>query len=124
MAGASLGGYIGDDFGSFFSAVNSGAAGTYMGVLMADAGINTELMIQPGQMVSVRGNSGLAVAPSWGSGTFTVRGMGVLSLSALVIHNYVLNLGGTVNLRECTIGPLATLQLEGPVFTSTQSVFL
>jgi hypothetical protein len=30
---ASLGGYIGDDFGSFFSSVISGAAGTYMGTL-------------------------------------------------------------------------------------------
>jgi hypothetical protein len=30
---ASLGGYIGDDFGSFFSSVVSGAAGTYMGTL-------------------------------------------------------------------------------------------
>ena len=30
---ASLGGYIGDDTGSFFSSVISGAAGTYMGML-------------------------------------------------------------------------------------------
>ena len=30
---ASLGGYIGDDFSSFFSSVISGAAGTYMGTL-------------------------------------------------------------------------------------------
>ena len=35
------GGYLGSDFEAFFSAVVSGAAGVYVGVLLHDAGIET-----------------------------------------------------------------------------------
>ena len=53
---ASFGGYIGDDFGSFFSSVVSGAAGTFMGTLTQDAGTTPDLTIQPGQAVLVAGD--------------------------------------------------------------------
>ena len=80
MGAASEGGYLGSDFASFFSAVVSGAAGSYIVMLMGDAGIGTDLVIQPGQDVRISGDPSLAVAPSWGSGGFTVRQTGLLSL--------------------------------------------
>ena len=44
------GGYLGADSAAFFSSVNSGAAGSYLLSLTADAGISTELTIRPGQV--------------------------------------------------------------------------
>ena len=85
---ASLGGYIGADSVSFFSAVTSGAAGTYMGTLTADVGISTFLTIRAGQMVDITGDPGLAVAPSWGGG-FAVHQFGSLSLTNLVVSGSI-----------------------------------
>jgi hypothetical protein len=62
---ASLGGYIGSDFDSFFSAVISGAAGTYMATLTENRDVHTHLTCQPGQVVVVSGDEGLVVAPAW-----------------------------------------------------------
>jgi hypothetical protein len=86
MGAASEGGYLGADSASFFSAVVSGAAGTYIVTLTADAGIGTDLTIQPGQDVRISGDLGLAAAaPSWGGGSFTVRQDGSLSLTSLAL---------------------------------------
>ena len=46
------GGYLGSDSAGFFSSVTSGAAGSYLTTLTADAGISTELTIRPGQVRS------------------------------------------------------------------------
>ena len=78
---ASLSGYIGEDFAAFFSSVVSGAAGTYLATLLADAGISTDLTIQPGQVVVVSGDQSLAAAPAWGTGRFSVLQFGSLLLS-------------------------------------------
>ncbi len=53
------GGYLGSDVEAFFSAVVSGAAGVYVGVLLQDAGIETDLVVRPGQRVSVSGDPSL-----------------------------------------------------------------
>eukprot|EP01050_Picozoa_sp_SAG11_P053108 SAG11_NODE_31155_length_294_cov_0.800000_1_plen_48_part_10 len=45
--------FIGDDFEAFFSAVSSGAAGTYMTTLRTDASIKTDLNIRAGQAVAI-----------------------------------------------------------------------
>eukprot|EP01045_Picozoa_sp_COSAG04_P012454 COSAG04_NODE_839_length_9957_cov_18.873504_6_plen_418_part_00 len=58
------GGYLGSDFQAFFSAVVSGAAGVYVGMLVEDAGIGTDLVVTPGQSVSVAGDPSLP-APAW-----------------------------------------------------------
>eukprot|EP01045_Picozoa_sp_COSAG04_P004850 COSAG04_NODE_216_length_19953_cov_85.343558_21_plen_506_part_00 len=58
------GGYLGSDFQAFFSAVVSGAAGVYVGMLVEDAGISTDLVVTPGQSVSVVGDPSLP-APAW-----------------------------------------------------------
>jgi hypothetical protein len=81
MGAASEGGYLGIDSDSFFSAVVSGAAGSYIVTLMADAGFSTDLTIQPGQDVRISGDPGLSEAPIWGSGGFTVAERGMLLLT-------------------------------------------
>ena len=59
MGAASEGGYLGVDFQSFFSAVVSGAAGSYIVTLTEDAGISTDLTIEPGQDVRISGDPAL-----------------------------------------------------------------
>ena len=81
MGAASEGGYLGADFASFFSAVVSGAAGIYIVTLTEDAGISTDLVIQPGQDVHISGDPGLVDPPSWGSGGFTVGERASLTLT-------------------------------------------
>ena len=51
IGAASDGGYIGTDFGSFFSAVVAGAAGTYFSTLTESHHVHTDLSCQPGQAV-------------------------------------------------------------------------
>ena len=83
IGGAADGGYIAGaiaDTQAFFSAVVSGAAGFYLATLLSDAGISTDLTIQPGQSVVVSGDQSLAAAPAWGTGGFSVRQFGSLSL--------------------------------------------
>ena len=79
------GGYLGADFEAFFSAVVSGAAGIYVGMLVEDAGISTDLVVRPGQDVSVSGDRSLAQPPRWGSGGFTVQQRGALGLSFVAL---------------------------------------
>ena len=74
-------GYLGSDSQSFFSAVVSGAGGTYLVTLLADAGISTDLTIHAGQTVVVSGDEGLVVPPGWGAGGFEVEQFGSLALS-------------------------------------------
>ena len=78
----SLGGYIGADSASLFSAVSSGAAGTYLGTVTTDAGISTDLTIRAGQIVHITGG---ASVPAWGRGLFIVQQGGSLSLVSLAL---------------------------------------
>ena len=77
------GGYLGSDFEAFFSAVVSGAAGVYVGVLLQDAGIETDLVVRPGQRVSVSGDPSLPRPPRWGGGGFEVQQRASLSLRSV-----------------------------------------
>ena len=75
----------------------SGAAGIYIVTLTEDAGISTDLMIQPGQDVHISGDPNLAVAPSWGSGGFEVQEGGSLSLTGMaVMSGLTVKSGGSV----------------------------
>ena len=87
------GGYLGSDFEAFFSAVVSGAAGIYVGVLLRDAGIETDLVVRPGQRVSVSGDPSLPRPPRWGGGGFTVQQRGSLSLSSVEV-SFVISVSG------------------------------
>ena len=101
MGAASEGGYLGADAQSFFSAVVSGAAGSYIVTLTADAGIGTDLVIELGQNVRISGDPGLAVPPSLGGGGFTVQEGGSLSLTGVVLTGSVSVLrDGILHLNE------------------------
>ena len=54
-------------------------------MLLQDAGISTDLVVRPGQDVSVSGDRSLAQPPLWGSGGFTVQQRGALSLSFVAL---------------------------------------
>ena len=107
MGAASEGGYLGADFASFLSAVISGAAGAYIVTLTEDAGIGTDLTIRPGQDVRISADPGLAAAPSWGSGGFTVQERGSLSLTFLAVRGAIgaEQGGASLSLSRCALLP-------------------
>ena len=113
MGAASEGGYLGADVQSFFSAVVSGAAGSYLLTLTEDAGIATELVIQPGQDVRISGNFGLAV-PSWGTGGFEVQQFGSLSLAGVALAGgLTVQAGGSVTASGGSMGGIVIVAADG-----------
>ena len=94
------GGYLGADFETFFSAIVSGAAGVYVGMLLQDAYITTDLTVRPGQQVYVNGDVSLAQAPLWGSGSFEVQARASLSLTYVALGGAVSVVGGTSSLAS------------------------
>ena len=104
VGAASEGGYLGADAQSFFSAVISGAAGRYIVTLTADAGINTDVVIQPAQEVRIGGDMDLATKPSWGSGGFTVQERGSLTLTYVAVDSgLVVLVAGRLALQACAL---------------------
>jgi hypothetical protein len=101
MGAASEGGYLGADSASFFSAVVSGAAGTYMLTLTKDADVSTDLTIQPGQNVIITGDPSLSAVPSWGSGGFAVQQFASLSLTRVSLDGVVERRQGSLTLSDC-----------------------
>ena len=61
---AALGGFLGQNVAAFVSAVISGAAGTYVLTLAADANVATDATIRPGQSVIASGDRSLPAAPA------------------------------------------------------------
>jgi hypothetical protein len=62
--------------------------------LTEDAGVGTDLVVQPGQTVVITGDARLAEAPSWGKGGFTVGEMGSLALKSVQLRGPISVLGG------------------------------
>eukprot|EP01046_Picozoa_sp_COSAG06_P012925 COSAG06_NODE_772_length_12432_cov_119.880159_8_plen_584_part_00 len=116
MGAASEGGYLGADAQSFFSAVVSGAVGSYILTLMEDVGMSTDLTIEPGQDVRISGDPGLAAAPSWGSGGFTVQERGSLAL-----QNIALNPSAIIDLRGSASLSLASMVVRAAVLAAAES---
>jgi hypothetical protein len=103
LGAASLGGYLGADFASFFSAVVSGAAGSYIVALTEDAGISTDVTIQPGQIAHVSGDPELAMV-RWGSGGVIVAERGSFSAERLAFEGHVVaREGGILILQNVLI---------------------
>ena len=75
-----------------------------MCTLTADAGISTDVVIRPGQQVLLTGGPGLAVAPSWGSGSFTVQENAALTLAGVRLGQFVTRCivtgGGSLTLMD------------------------
>ena len=80
VGGSADGGFIGTDPKALFSAIVSGAAGTYVGTLAVDANISTALTIHRGQIVQIAGDRALSARPAWGSGGFVIVEGGSLTL--------------------------------------------
>lgn len=85
---ASNGGYIGPDFVSFFSAVASGAMGSYAVTLSEDSQISTDLTIRVGQDAVIGAESGLDHSPSIGI-DFTVQEHALLHLAGVGLSGRV-----------------------------------
>eukprot|EP01045_Picozoa_sp_COSAG04_P018375 COSAG04_NODE_1696_length_5900_cov_86.704706_8_plen_424_part_01 len=83
VGAATDGGYLGRDPTSFFSAVASGAAGFYILMLLQDAGIGTNLIVKPGQVLNLTGQPVGVSPPSWGSGGWTVQQGGSLAMTSI-----------------------------------------
>ena len=103
---------------AFVLAVISGAAGTYVLTLTEDADVGTDLVIQPGQHVIISGDAGMAAAPRWGSGGFTVGEMGSLALNNVAVGALMVRSGGIVVTNsgsydgDVAVAPGATLRLR------------
>jgi hypothetical protein len=122
---AALGGFIGDDFDSFFSSVVSGAAGTYMATLGAGSTVHTDLTMQPGQMVLINGDRALPQPPTWGSGGFTVGETASLSISYLQIDTVIQMSEGAegLTLDSCELTFTDALVLRAAKATFLSQVF-
>jgi hypothetical protein len=109
IAPSADGGYLGDDFQAFFSAVVSGASGLYISTLAASLSISTDLTIRPGQSVQITGGASLPVAPTWGSGGFNIAERGLLSLTYLTLAGAISAAvgSGALDLDQCMLLPPA-----------------
>ena len=114
VGAAALGGFLGQNVQAFVSAVISGAAGAYVLTLDGDADVGTDLVIQPGQYVTISGDDGSAEPPSWGSGGFAVGELASLSLAYLTITGAISAAVGAsaLQLSQCVLLGVATLQLH------------
>ena len=87
--------------------------------LTADAGINTDVVIQPAQDVRIGGDMDLAAKPSWGSGGFTVQDRASLVVAHVVLNSDLTIVGGgSARLSACTLGATFSVTLstgDGPV---------
>ena len=120
MGAASEGGYLGADSAAFFSAVVSGAAGSYLVRLTEDVGISMDLAIEPGQDVHISGDSSLTAATNWGPGSFVVQERASLSLSNLALGeastivfagiSNTVSIKGTILSTECAVALLESLR--------------
>ena len=131
---ASLGGYIGAIFEAFFSSVISGAAGTYMVEVTGNKTVQTDLTIQPGQVVVINGDRSLPQQPTWGSGGLTVAETGSLSLSYMQIAGKIITTAGAMHLSLDTclltftdaivLQPGLSLTMKSTTMTSTETMLL
>ena len=112
MGAASEGGYLGGDGMSFFSAVSSGAAGTYAVVLMASPPVGSTLTVEFGQNVNIVGGTDDQLP--WGTcltnpptglcnSGFEVKETAKLSLDNMVITGRMLVHGGEIRLHGCRV---------------------
>ena len=93
---------MGVDVRTFESAIVSGAPGVFSLLLFEDAGIETDLVVRPGQRVSVSGDASLPRPPRWGSGGFTVQQRGSLTLRSVTVSSGLsVTNGGNAALTAC-----------------------
>jgi hypothetical protein len=89
MGAASEGGYLGADIGSFFSAVNSGAAGSYFVGIAQQIYMDAAMTIKIGQVVKMHGS--LTASAVCTDCRFVVRSSGSLDMRNLELDGYQSN---------------------------------
>eukprot|EP01047_Picozoa_sp_COSAG01_P055485 COSAG01_NODE_6183_length_3804_cov_14.985965_2_plen_671_part_00 len=104
---AGAGGFMGSDILSFIASVLSGAGGFYAAlVLENNAHVDVELLVQPQQSVSIRGDPGVqsdggGSQPIWGRGGFTVQQYGSLTVKNLLVQgDIIIKTGGEARLMH------------------------
>jgi hypothetical protein len=110
------GGYYGSDANTFFAAVSTGAAGTYVLDLGADADFRAKLVIGLGQSVVITGDRSLPAPLAWGTGSFEVKEGGALAMSylALSVSAITLDAGArAVALTDCALNFVAESAFTG-----------
>jgi hypothetical protein len=120
VGAATDGGYLGSDVHAFVPAVLSGAAGYYALVLMQGAGVQTNLMIRPGQNVRINSGASMAAAQGWGSGGFTVHEQGILSITNVALDASVtltVAAGGELSLNSMVVPIAALSRMYGHLVT-------
>jgi len=106
MGSAADGGYLGSDLLAVVASVLSGAAGEYNLAVEEDGDIDTDVTIEPGMHVSIRGDAGLVDAPSWGRGSFTVAEKAMLWLMYIkldIAATISVIPGGSVSLADLAL---------------------
>ena len=117
---------MGKDAAAFVSAVISAAAGIYVLSLTEAADVESDLTIQPGQIVIISGDvvvvsggDGLTNAPAWGSGGFAVQQFGSLSLSRVWLAGALsVAAGGSLALSSCDLAATAAVTVDGGTATA------
>jgi hypothetical protein len=106
-------GYYGSDPNTFFAAVSTGAAGTYILDLGADADFRTHLVIGLGQSVVITGDPNSPAPLAWGTRSFEVKEGGALAMSHLALttdNKITLDEGArAVSLTDCTLAAQVTI---------------
>ena len=101
VGAAADGGYLGADVDTFTSSITSAAPGRFIVVLMNDAGILADLVIQRNQEVTISGDPSLRAAPMWGTGAFVLQQHASLSLRFVGLEGAITLQQGATALTLC-----------------------
>lgn len=111
------GGTMGHDTQIFVSTLIVGAAGFYANVVEEnDANVQVDIVIEPGQHASITGDPAVAddggsARPAWGSGSFTVKQRGVLTIAQMTLQGAVtVESGGSAAISSSTLPAPVTVQ--------------
>lgn len=128
VGSAADGGFLGRDILSFLSSLLSAAAGEYIVAVDEDADIATDVTINPGMHVSIRGDQGLPTAPFWGTGSFDILQAASLSLQYIqldIVASIAVVAGGSLALADMALlaGQLSWEDRAGATLTLMRVAF-
>ena len=116
------GGYLGQDYATFFSAVVSGAHGIYATMLIEDADLHTLLVFTAGQRATITGDPSLNRPVAWGDGGFRVQQHATLELTNVHVEGGELIVYGTASLSDCALDASVSATVAGGGALSLTSV--
>ena len=104
VGAAALGGFLGQNVDAFVSAVISGAAGTYVLLLMENADVGTDLLIQPGQNFIMNGDPGLGEQYATFDAKVLASSNSALSFRNIALTSLIMGPGSTIYCERTRIG--------------------